>query len=81
MSQYAELGVDAGKAGVREAFGKVIDNDFPGAWVNIKRLRFPAEFHVQMPVPLVVTQHGDGDGSKQNARILAYRPDFCHLNS
>lgn len=61
---YASLGVDAGKGNVRSTFRKVIDNDFPGAFVNIVR---------DPTVPgTVVTQHGDGDGSKSIQRILAY---------
>lgn len=36
-SHYARLGVDAGKGSVRKTFGGIIDNDFPGAFVNIVR--------------------------------------------
>ena len=61
---YAKLGVDSGKDGVRATFSDVIDNDFPGAWVNIKRCPFhPGE---------VFTQHMDGDGSKGVQRLLMY---------
>lgn len=59
---YAKLGVDATKGSVRKAFSRHIDNDFPGAWVNIIRdTRHPGE---------VVTQHMDGDGSKILQRLL-----------
>ncbi len=61
---YANLGVDAGKAEVRSSFGSVIDNDFPGAFVNI--IRDP-----EIP-GLVHTLHGDGDGSKSIQRVLCY---------
>lgn len=62
--RYAELGVDAGKAGVRAVFHDGIDNDFPGAWVNIVAHPFDPD--------LVMTQHMDGDGSKSIQRLLAY---------
>lgn len=64
QSKYAELGVDAGKGKVRELVQALIDNDFPGAWVNIVRSR-------QLP-GFVKMQHADGDGSKIVARILMY---------
>lgn len=61
---YAALGVDSGKEGVRRTFSGAIDNDFPGAWVNIKRCPWhPGE---------VFTQHMDGDGSKGVQRLLMY---------
>jgi phosphoribosylformylglycinamidine cyclo-ligase len=65
QSHYARLGVDAGKETVRKTFAKVIDNDYPGAWVNI----------VNDPTKKggVFTQHMDGDGSKFIQRILIYR--------
>lgn len=63
QSQYAALGVDAGKEGVREEFSG-IPNDFPGSFVTIRRSKlFPG---------FVRTQHGDGDGSKSIARVLMY---------
>lgn len=64
-SQYEELGVDPGKENVRKAFGKRIDNDFPGAFVNI--VRDPTHSGE------VFTQHMDGDGSKFVQRLLIYQ--------
>lgn len=63
-SKYAALGVDAGKANVREAFGRHIDNEFPSAFVNI--IRDP------MRRGWVRTQHMDGDGSKFVQRLLNF---------
>lgn len=64
-SNYARLGVDAGKESVRKTFGKIIDNDFPGAFVNIVRdPERPGE---------VFTGHMDGDGSKFVQRVLDFR--------
>lgn len=61
---YAKLGVDSGKEGVRKTFSGAIDNDFPGAWVNIIRDPLnPSE---------VLTMHVDGDGSKGLTRFLIY---------
>lgn len=61
---YAKLGVDSGKEGVRATFSGAIDNDFPGAWVPIKRCPWhPGE---------VFTHHIDGDGSKGLQRLLMY---------
>lgn len=34
-SKYAALGVDAGKANIRKAFGHYVENEFPDAFVNI----------------------------------------------
>lgn len=64
-SQYAKLGVDAMKGSVRKVFGSLVDNDFPGAFVNI----------VRDPECLgeVFTGHMDGDGSKFIQRVLMYR--------
>lgn len=62
-THYADLGVDASKKDVRRAFTPLIDNDFPGAFVNIVRDVEPG---------LVFTQHGDGDGSKGINRLIAY---------
>jgi len=64
-SKYEELGVDADKRSVREIFGKIVRNDFPGAFVNI----------VRDPEILgkVFTMHADGDGSKMVQRLLHYR--------
>ena len=65
QSKYAALGVDAMKGSVRKVFGSLIDNDFPGAFVNI----------VRDPECLdeVFTGHMDGDGSKFIQRVLMYR--------
>lgn len=62
-THYADLGVDAGKESVRNTFTPLIDNDFPGAFVNIVRDAEPG---------FVFTQHGDGDGSKGINRLVAY---------
>jgi phosphoribosylformylglycinamidine cyclo-ligase len=61
---YKRLGVDSGKGSVRKAFKGVLQNEFPGAFVNI----------VADPmVPgWVMTQHVDGDGSKIVARLIRY---------
>lgn len=61
---YAKLGVDSGKEGVRATFSGAIDNDFPGAWVNIVCCPWD---HSE-----VFTQHMDGDGSKGLQRLLMY---------
>lgn len=62
---YARLGVDAGKETVRIVFGQLVNNDFPGAFVNI--VRHPTR------VGEVFTSHMDGDGSKMVQRVLAFR--------
>lgn len=64
-SQYAKLGVDAMKGSVRKVFGQLVDNDFPGAFVNI--VRDPERLGE------VFTGHMDGDGSKFIQRVLMYR--------
>lgn len=61
-SVYRQLGIDSQKSTVREIFGKIVDNDFPGAFVNIKR---DPEFS-----GYVFTKHPDGDGSKFVQRLL-----------
>lgn len=66
QSHMQRLGVDAGKESVRKTFGDVIDNDFPGAWVNIVR-------DMTRQRGWVFTQHMDGDGSKFIQRILMFR--------
>jgi phosphoribosylformylglycinamidine cyclo-ligase len=63
-SKYAELGVDAVKKNVREIFAKVVDNDYPEAFVVI--INDPDDPN------RVITQHMDGDGSKFIQRILMY---------
>ncbi len=64
-SKYAALGVDAMKVSVRKVFGSLVDNDFPGAFVNIVR-------DPDRPGQ-VFTGHMDGDGSKFIQRVLMYR--------
>ena len=63
-SKYAALGVDAGKASVRKAFGHYVENDFPNAFVNIIRDPIKRGW--------VRTQHMDGDGSKFVQRLLIH---------
>ncbi len=63
-TRYADLGVDAGKESVRSTFTPLINNDFPGAFVNIVR--------DECEPGTVFTQHGDGDGSKGINRLAAY---------
>lgn len=63
-SKYEQLGVDADKRSVREIFGSIIRNNFPGAFVNIVRDR-------ETP-GRVFTMHADGDGSKIVQRLLHY---------
>lgn len=65
QSNYARLGVDAGKGSVRRAFENFIDDDFPGAFVNIV-------YDPERPGE-VFTGHMDGDGSKFIQRILNFR--------
>ncbi|MDD4901976.1 MAG: hypothetical protein PHE24_02460 [Patescibacteria group bacterium] len=64
VNLYQELGVDSGKRIVRKVFKRLVRNEFPGAFCNI----------VADPmVPgWVMTQHGDGDGSKIVPRIIHY---------
>jgi len=63
-SQYAQLGVDAHKTGVKKSFKPVIDNDYPLAFCNIVKDRLNPGY--------VLTQHMDGDGSKMLQRLLHY---------
>ncbi|MBI4779154.1 hypothetical protein HY797_01730 [Candidatus Falkowbacteria bacterium] len=63
-SKYEELGVDPDKRSVREIFGKIVKNDFPGAFVNIVR--------GTGATGKVFTMHADGDGSKMVQRLLHY---------
>lgn len=62
--KYMALGVDSGKKEVKKIFEKLVDNDFPGAFVNI--VRDPTR------PGWVFTFHMDGDGSKLVQRILMY---------
>ncbi|MFH1608408.1 MAG: hypothetical protein ABH951_00105 [Patescibacteria group bacterium] len=64
LSKYEKLGVDPDKSTVREIFGAIIDNDYPGAFVNIVQDPFDSS--------RVLTQHQDGDGSKFVQRALHY---------
>lgn len=63
-SEYEKLGVDPHKEKVRKIFGRIVRNDFPGAFVNI--IREPGRGGY------VKTMHSDGDGSKFIQRILHY---------
>ena len=63
-SVYSKLGVDARKKVVHKIFGKIVENIFPSAFVNIID-------HPTQP-GIVLTQHMDGDGSKFIQRILMY---------
>jgi len=62
---YAKLGVDADKSAVRKAFKPIIDNEYPGAWVNIITAPYTDG-------KMALTQHCDGDGSKMVQRLLHY---------
>jgi len=64
-SKYAKMGVDAGKKNVREAFSQRVDNDYPGAFVNI--VNDPNDPNIAF------TQHNDGDGSKFVQRLLIFK--------
>lgn len=62
QSIYRQLGIDPRKSSVREIFGKIVTNHFPGAFVNIERdPDFPG---------YAFTKHPDGDGSKFVQRLL-----------
>ena len=63
-SLYEKLGIDPDKSTVREIFGAIVHNDFPGAFVNIAR-------DPDLP-GVVFTSHSDGDGSKFIQRLLHY---------
>jgi len=74
-SQYEALGVDSGKKNVHATFKPIINNDFPGSFVNIIYDpnttwwdRLVAKFSPGRR--RVLTQHPDGDGSKSIQRIL-----------
>ncbi len=64
MSKYRRLGVDPSKNDVKDAFKSIIDNDYPGAFVNIVSDPYNKN--------RVVTSHQDGDGSKFVQRLLNY---------
>jgi len=61
---YEELGIDAMKGGVISSFKTIIKNDFPRAFVVIKRDPLHPGW--------VISLHGDGDGSKTVQRLLHY---------
>lgn len=61
-SIYQELGIDPHKSSVREIFAAVVQNDFPGMFVNVLRDRRNPGW--------VKTKHPDGDGSKFLQRML-----------
>lgn len=64
QSIYQKLGIDPHKSSVREIFSKLVQNDYPGMFVNvISDKRHPG---------WVKTKHPDGDGSKFIQRILHY---------
>lgn len=63
-SMYEQLGVDPHKQNVRDIFERVVDNEYPGAFVNI--ITDPNCYD------RVMTQHQDGDGSKFVQRMLHY---------
>jgi len=62
LSLYERKGIDPQKSSVKEIFGKVVRNDFLGAWCNIVRDPERPGF--------VTTKHPDGPGSKTLQRIL-----------
>lgn len=64
QSQYRKLGVDPSKENVKKAFKRIIDNEYPRAFVNIITDPYNEE--------LVLTQHQDGDGSKSIQRWLHF---------
>ena len=64
-SQYAKLGVDSGKKNVRKIFKRIINNEYPDAFVNIMTAPYTN-------AKIVLTQHSDGDGSKFIQRLLQY---------
>lgn len=66
-SMYEKLGVDPSKQSVRDIFAKLIDNEYPGAFVNIITDPFCED--------RVLTQHQDGDGSKFVQRLIQYLED------
>lgn len=63
-SMYEQLGVDSSKKSVCDTFEKVVDNEYPNAFVNV----------ISDPLnpKRVLTQHQDGDGSKFIQRLLHY---------
>jgi phosphoribosylformylglycinamidine cyclo-ligase len=77
-SLYALLGVDAQKTDVRNTFREIIDNDFPGSFVNIvydpnvSGITNFLQALFRCRDRRVLTQHADGDGSKSVQRVLHY---------
>ncbi|MDD3711010.1 MAG: hypothetical protein PHP37_00160 [Patescibacteria group bacterium] len=64
-SVYRQLGVDPQKDNVKAIFKKIIDSEYPDAFVNIITDPYNPD--------KVITQHQDGDGSKFIQRLLHYR--------
>lgn len=64
QSIYEKLGIDPHKTEVKNIYKKIVENHYPGAFVNI----IPDPFHAGF----VHTQHADGDGSKFTIRCLDY---------
>ncbi|MFA5155304.1 MAG: hypothetical protein WC453_02620 [Patescibacteria group bacterium] len=75
-SKYAKLGVDSDKGNVRASFKGIIENDFPGSFVNIiydpgsRTTNNILKYLGLGAFRKVVTQHQDGDGSKMVQRLL-----------
>ncbi|MFA5163446.1 MAG: hypothetical protein WC441_02850 [Patescibacteria group bacterium] len=67
LSLYEKLGIDPNKDAVREIFNRIIDNEYPGAFVNIISDPFDTK--------RVITQHQDGDGSKFIQRLMNMMAD------
>jgi len=63
-SMYEKLGIDPSKQSVRDIFERLIDNEYPGAFVNVITDPF-CKYRV-------LTQHQDGDGSKFIQRMVHY---------
>lgn len=63
-SIYEQLGVDPHKTNVKEIFGKIVSNEYPGAWCNIIAEPWNDDY--------VVTKHSDGSGSKSVQRLLDF---------
>lgn len=64
LSMYEKLGIDPSKLTVREIFAKLIDNEYPGSFVNIVSDPYSKK--------RVLTQHQDGDGSKFIQRMIHF---------
>jgi len=65
LSLYEKKGIDPHKSSLKEIFGKIVRNDFLGAFCNIVRSPDrPGEVEVK---------HADGSGSKSIQRILHHK--------